>query len=187
MEEKNKLYFGLDEVHYSIITEENGVLKYGKPIRLFDAVGVVLTPEGEEVKFYADNKTTFASNVNQGYKGTLELAKIPDSFKVDILGFEVDQNGVITENSEAIPKKFALLFEFSGNVHKARYVLYNVSCGRPNLEGQTNTNTLAIKSQTLNITVSQGNEKRIKSKVYSDCAAYDKWFEQVYEPTAAVE
>ncbi len=52
----NKVTFGLNKVHYAVITEgEDGTYTYGTPVRIPGAVSMSETPVGESTKFYADN------------------------------------------------------------------------------------------------------------------------------------
>ena len=143
--------YGLKNVHYSVITEAGGVVHYATPEPIPGAVNISLSPAGEKVEFYADDLLYFGTNTNQGYEGTLEIARIPDSFREDVMLEELDANGAYIENSSATPKNFALLFEFNGDVKATRHVLYKVNDARHDVAGSTKTKNIEPQTETLNI------------------------------------
>ena len=179
----NKVKYGLKNVYYSVITLANNIPSYGTPVHIPGAVNLTLSPVGEKVKFAADDmEDYFAENVNNGYDGTLEMALIPDSFRIDVLGDILDDNNAIIENANATVKRFALMFEFDGDDKKARHVLYNVLANRPNIEGTTRSSTKEPKSETLEIEARPAvNTSNVKAKVeQSSDASYTGFFTTVY-------
>lgn len=75
-----------------------------------------LDARGDPSTFYADDVAYYVTAANDGYSGTLEIARIPDSFRKDVLMETEDETSkVMVENVSAEPKSFALLFEFSGD------------------------------------------------------------------------
>src|SRR5690554_529623 len=131
----NKVKYGLENVHYAVVTESpGGVVSYGTPKHIPGAVNLTLSAAGESVQFHADNIVYYEENTNNGYEGSLEMALIPDEFRGDVLGDEIDANGALIENVNAKPKKFALMFEFDGDSNKVRHVLYSVLPTRPNVD-----------------------------------------------------
>ena len=184
----NKVKFGLKNVHYAVITETvtNGEVSitYGIPVAIPGAVNLTLDAAGESVQFYADDSVYFEENTNDGYTGSLEIALIPDEFRVDVLGDELDANGALIENKNAKAKHFALLFEFDGDANKTRHVLYYVLASRPSISGSTKTNTKEPQTETMNITARPAPDTGdVKAKVPQGSAAYDTFFESVYIKT----
>jgi phi13 family phage major tail protein len=178
----NKVKYGLKNVYYSVITLTNNVPSYATPVHIPGAVNLSLSPVGEKVKFAADDmEDYFAENVNNGYDGTLEMALIPDSFRTDILGDTIDDNGAIIENANATVKRFALMFEFDGDAKKTRHVLYNVLANRPNIEGTTRSSTKEPKSETLEIEARPAvDTSNVRTKVLQGNTGYDTFFSAVY-------
>ncbi len=181
----NKVKFGLKNVHYAVITETvtNGEVSitYGMPVAIPGAVNLTLDAAGESVQFYADDMVYYEENTNDGYTGSLEMALIPDDFRVAVLGDELDANGALIENKDAKAKHFALLFEFDGDAKKTRHVLYYVLASRPSVAGATTTNTKEPQTETLNITARPApNTGDVKAKVPQGSAAYEDFFESVY-------
>ena len=184
----NKVKFGLKNVHYAVITETvtNGEVSitYGIPVAIPGAVNLTLDAAGESVQFYADDSVYFEENTNDGYTGSLEMALIPDEFRVDVLGDELDANDALIENKDAKAKHFALMFEFDGDAKKMRHVLYYVLASRPSVSGSTRTNTKEPQTETMNITARPAPDTGdVKAKVPQDSDAYDTFFESVYIKT----
>ena len=126
----NKVKFNLKNVHAAKLTEkeEGGSTKfeYGVPKAIPGAVSISLDAEGESSPFYADGIVYFRSVTNNGYSGDLEMALIPEWFRTEILQEKLDAKGVLVENSSVAESvKFALLFEFDGDINAIRHVLYN--------------------------------------------------------------
>ncbi len=183
----NKVKYGLKNTHYAVVTEANGVVSYGTPKPWPGAVNLILSAAGENVTFYADDQVYFEENTNNGYDGSLEMALVPDSFRVDVLGDEIDTNGALIENANAKPKKFALMYEFDGDAKKTRHVLYSVLPTRPNLEGSTRTNTKEPKTETMNISARPAlDTSDVKAKVKQGDTGYDTFFTAVYLKDAVV-
>lgn len=184
----NKVKYGLKNTHYAVITETGDGITYGKPKKIPGAVNLVLNASGDATQFYADDTTYYEDYTNNGYEGTLELALIPDEFKVDVLGFIKDANGAVIENADAKTKKFALMYEFDGDINKVRHVNYYVSASRPSIEGSTKTNTKEPKTETLNITARPApGTYNVHAKLDQGKTGYDTFFDNVYEPVPATE
>lgn len=180
----NKVKFGLKSVHYAVITVgEDGAFAYGTPVAIPGAVNLSLSPLGDKTEFYADDDLYFNTTPNNGYEGSLEVALVPDSFKKDVLGYTEDVNKVLFENSEALPKDFALLFEFKGDKNSVRHVLYKVSAARANIESGTKTSSVEVKTETFDITASPDPNKHVKAKAEPTATGYDAWYTSVYEYT----
>lgn len=187
---KNKVLFGLENVHVAFYDEETK--KYDEPTHIPGAVNLALTPEGEEYKFYADNMLYYVVNSNNGYTGDLEMALIPDDFLVESLGWEIDENGLVVEIADGIQKPFALLYEVKGDKHGRRYAFYNCMTSKPSQENSTTGETPEVDTQTLTITVSPKkiNDKNvIKAAVElneSNATIFNNFFDEVVEPFAEV-
>lgn len=181
-EETNKIRFGLKNAHYAVITETNGKITYDTPVRIPGAVNLVLNPVGDKTEFFADDHEYFGATANQGYDGTLEIALIPDSFRVDVLGDRVDANGALFENANAIPKNIALLYQFTGDKKAIRHVNYHCTVARPTIEGATKGKGIEVKTETIPIAATpRPSDGEVKGRLLQGQEGYDDFFDKVYE------
>ena len=185
----NKVKYNLKNVHAAKLTETvtDGVstFTYAKPQAIPGAVSISLDAEGESSPFYADGIVYFRSVTNNGYSGDLEIALIPEWFRTEILREQLDAKGVLVENNDnAESVKFALLFEFDGDVRAIRHVLYNCSASRPSIESETKEDTIEPGTETLSITADPRADGLVKARTgdTTDAAADAGWYNNVYIP-----
>ena len=187
---KNKVKFNLKNVHAAKLTETvtDGVtsFSYSTPKAIPGAVSISLDAEGESSPFYADGIVYFRSVTNNGYSGDLEMALVPEWFRTEILQEALDGKGVLIEksdNKESV--KFALLFEFDGDVNCIRHVLYNCTSSRPSIESETKEDTIEPGTETLSITADPRADGLVKSRTgdTTDATTYANWYKSVYLPT----
>ena len=191
MPDKNKVKFGLKNAHYALATiASDGTATFGTPVPVPGSVSLSISPEGELTPFYADNVVYWQGGGNSGYSGNWELADLPEQFKIDVLGYIKDENGVLVEDADAETKPFAFLFQMEGDVHARRHVLYNTVATRPEHTANTVAENKEPITDSLPITCkSIYNEalgKNIpKASVEQGEPAYADWFESVYQTTTA--
>lgn len=186
----NKVKYNLKKAHYALLTLGSGdTPTYDKPVPLPGAVSLSLDANGEPENFYADGIAYYVINNNMGYNGNLELALIPESFRTDVLHEALDSKGVLIETSDAQVAPFALLFEFDGDQKHIRHVLYNCSASRPGIEGKTNEESREVQTEKITLKATPLPNGMVKAKTgnTTDAAAYGKWYDEVYIPTAVPE
>ncbi|MFR5081238.1 MAG: major tail protein [Anaerobutyricum hallii] len=188
----NKVKYNLKNVHAAKLTKtEDGKYTYATPQPIPGAVSISLDAEGDSSPFYADGIVYFRSTANNGYSGDLEIALIPEWFRTDILKETLDKNGVLIESSKVTEmEKFALLFEFDGDVRCIRHVLYNCTASRPSIESETKEDTIEPGTEKLSLTADPREDGLVKSRTGDTTseATYNDWYKQVYipvEPTTA--
>lgn len=190
----NKVKYNLKNVYAAKLTETvadgETTFTYDAPKAIPGAVSISLDAEGETSPFYADGIVYFRSVTNNGYSGDLEIALIPEWFRTEILQEELDAKKVLVERADhSDTVKFALLFEFDGDVNAIRHVLYYCTASRPSLESETKEDTIEPGTETLTITADPRSDGLVKARSGDDTDAttYADWYKAVYTPTAATE
>lgn len=190
-ETKNKVLYGIENVHAAVLTENtDGSITYGKPFKVPGATGFSPDPQGDEVKFHADNIVFFKANSNQGYQGDLVLAITPEEFLTQILGQTKDTNGAVIESANDKQARFALLFEGKGDAKARRFVYWDCTASRPSRENQTQEESINVGTESLQLTITpRTSDKLVKAYIEpstANKAVYDTFFEKVYEKDATV-
>ena len=185
----NKIKYNLKNVHAAIQSKtEDGGYSYATPKAIPGAVSISLDAEGETSPFYADGIVYFRTVSNNGYKGDLEIALIPEWFREQVLKELKDANGVLIETNDDIePVYFALLFEFDGDKKAVRHVMYNCSVSsRPTLDGKTKEGTIDPSTEKLSLTADAREDGLVKARTGAETTSstYTNWYQSVYTPAA---
>lgn len=188
---ENKIKYGLKSVYYAIATiGTNGSATYGSPKSFPGAVSLSLSAEGDRAPFYADDMEYWVGQVNNGYSGSLEMARATDDFKKDVLGYKTADNGVLIEDANAEAVHFALIFQFAGDQNNTRHVMYNCTASRPSVEGDTKGESIEPKTETIDISASSIyvpaiSKYLVKAETTQATAAtyYEAWTGTVFIPT----
>lgn len=191
MADTNKIKFGIKNCYYAVATiSSTGAATYSTPVALAGAVSLSMDAQGDTTKFYADNIVYFTSVANNGYEGDLELAKIPDAFLKDCLGYIEDGKGVLVEDANATPAHFALMFQFEGDKNAKRSVLYNCVASRPTVAGSTKEESIEPQTETINITATTVYNAVLDTDVVkascteTESTTYNGWLSAVYQTTS---
>ena len=183
----NKVQFGLCDVHFAKITVQNdGTFNYGTVKAIPGAVSLSMDASGDQADFAADNNARyFTDYANNGYTGTLEMAKLTDDFRKDILGQIIDTNGAILESGDDKLSAFALGFRIDGDESNTKFWYYNVMASRPAQASSTTDTSRTPQTTTLNLTAMRrpsDNRTRIEMTETNDNkTAYEGFFTNVYE------
>ncbi len=182
---KNKVKFNLKNAYYAKILEMTQTnMTFDTPVPLPGAVSLSLDANGENENFYADGGVYYVISNNQGYEGDFELAMIPESFRIDILGEALDKNKVLFENANVETSPFAFLFEFDGDVKHIKHVMYNCTASRPGIESATNEESKEVKTETLTLSAAPTPTGLVKARTAdeTDTIVYNDWYKSVYIP-----
>lgn len=179
MADKNKVRFGLKNVHVCSITEDAGSITYGVPTAWKGAKSLTLDPEGETNTYYADNTAYFATNTNNGYSGSLEMSEIPEEIEKMIFNVVTTEEGNLAEDANLLPNNVALMFQFEGDVNATKYIFYKVVFSRPNIEGETKEESTDPKTTSMDITaipVEKDDHQWVRSKCRKSDTNYENFF-----------
>jgi len=183
----NKIKFGLKNVYYAKATiATDGSATYTTPVAFPGAISISLDAQGENTPFYADNIVYWVGASNTGYEGDLEIARVSDDFKKDILGYKVDGNGALVEDANAGAEHFALMFQFEGDEKATRHVMYNCTATRPAAAGSTKEETVEPQTETVTIRATSIYSSALGTDIVKAEMAeatntpYTTWFTAVY-------
>lgn len=76
---KDKVKFGIKNVHYALLTDET-TPTFETPVAIPGAVSLSLEANGDSSSFHADDMQYFVTIVNNGYTGDLEVALFHSQF-----------------------------------------------------------------------------------------------------------
>ena len=185
---QNKITFGLEKVHIAFLTDET-TPTWDTPIHIPGAVSFTPEPQGDENKFYADNGPYFVYTTNNGYTAELSVALIPNTVIAEMLGWEIDSNGMLVETTDGEQKEFALMGQVLGDKNNLRFVYYQMQSARPArilhpLQSiEPNPDNLSITIMPIEI----NRKKVVKGQIEpggTNQAVYDAFFSEVIIPGA---
>lgn len=186
----NKIKYGLKSVYYAVatISAADNSATFGAPKPFPGAVSLTLDAEGETSTFYADNIAYYVTNSNNGYSGSLEMARISEDFAADILGEVTNSStGLTYEIQDHEPVHFALLFQFEGDAKATRHVVYNCVASRPSISGSTKEASIEPQTESIDITATSIynasiDKNIVKAKALEGTTAYTSFFTSVQVP-----
>lgn len=185
---KNKVTFGLEKVHIAF----KDIVGWKVPVAIPGAVGFRPSAEGDEAVFYADNSKYYTVTVNNGYTAELEMALIPDEILVEMLGWEIDENGMVIEIADGVQKEFALMGQVQGDAKNRKFVYYNCKASRPSKENSTKAESIEPSTDVLSLVITpiEVNGKNVVKGTMelseTNSAAYNAFFSQVVVPGAII-
>lgn len=187
---KNKVTFGFKNVHIAFMDPESETQPaWETPTKIPGAVSFSPSPEGGENTFYADDMAYYVTTANNGYTADLTMANLPDEILARMLGWKIDDNGMLVEVADGKPEKFALMGEVSGDSRNRRFVYYDVQANRPTKDKQTKTETVEPNTDVLPVIISPieiDKKMIVKGDMElndTNKVAFDGFFDAVYTPT----
>lgn len=168
---ENKVVFGLSQVHIGTYSVNSvGTVSLGTPYAVPGAVNLSLEPDTEETVFWADNVKYYVSNADNGFTGTLEMARFDDDFKTGFLNYVSLSDGGIAQVKGRGNETVYLAFQAEGDAESRRCILYNVTLGQITREFATIEGAQEPKTAQLPITVVGDNETGVTRAIYGQAA-----------------
>ena len=192
---ENKVKFGLKRVAFAIATiADDGSATYGDVITFPGARTLSLEPQGAGEPWYADDGVYYYNSAPTSRQGDLEMARIIDAFKKQVLGYIQDDKGLLLEDMNPEEVHFALLFETMNDKKRRRYVMYNCMATAPTVGSATNEGSKEPQTESSTIT-SMGIWVESFGKWFdhaettpeSDATSFANWFTAVQLPTAPTQ
>ena len=179
MADTNKIKYGIrNATIFPATIAADGSATYGTAIPVPGSVSLSLDQQGETTKFHADNIVYYTSVANNGYGGDWE-----------ILGYVEDTNGVLVEDAGAPVVHFAFAFQFEGDAHARRHILYNCTMNRPSVSGSTKEEAIEPQTETVTITATTIYNATLDKDIVKASATqadsatqYAAWFTTAYQP-----
>lgn len=185
----NRVNFGFKNVHIAFLDKDaQDQPAWETPVAIKGAVSFSAKPEGEASDFYADDGVYFRMAANNGYAGELGIAYLPDEIKAKMYGWSIDTNGMVTEVADAIPAKFAIMGEVSGDVKSRKFVFYDVVADRSEDSAKTKEKGVEPTTTTIPVKISPvviGDKQIVKGTMElneSNNVAFEGFFSSVYVP-----
>lgn len=192
MSDSKGVRFGISNAHYALYTEgvDGALGTYATPVPMKGATQLTLTPQGNTWTLYADDIAYETGSSNTGYELSVTIAVFGDQAKIDLLGYETDENGVVYESAKAEPASAAFLWEFGGSKVRKRGLLYNVKFNRPTETGNTKADSVDPDTDEItgvaigrDLTINGETVNVIKASVTNETATasqFANWFDAVY-------
>lgn len=192
MQNANKVKFGLKNIHLAKTTlADDGSATFGEVWPFPGAVDLSMEAPDDGEAFRADDKDYWIGGGTPGFSGTLEMALFPAKFKIDVLGYKRDANGVLYEPDQVEESHWALMFEFKNDKTRTRHVVHNVTFGRLGIASHTTENpvtpiteTISVNSSPIYVPALDEWITQAEMDEVTDAAIYAGFFGQVYVPVA---
>src|SRR5690554_1738708 len=186
---ENKITFGLEKVHIAFLADEI-TPAWDAPVHVPGAVSLTPEPQGDENKFYADDGPYFVYTTNNGYNAELSIALVPNQILAEMLGWEIDSNGMLVEETDGVGREFALMGQVLGDQKNRRFVYYRCKAARPGKGHSTRTESIEPNPDALTLTIMPieiAGKKVVKGQIElsdTNAAVYNAFFSEVIMPDA---
>jgi len=185
----NKVRFGVSNARYALKTSDG----FGEWKRIPGAVQIQLEPQESNNDFYADNENYFTSPGAASDQVTIELADLPDSAKIDLLGYkQINGNLALPVNYK--PSEFVLGFQVEGDETTLRVNVFGGKLTRSSETHSTKEDTTEPETQSYEGTfkgdkfvVNSEEEAYLYYSTTSDKDDYKTWWDEVKTPGDVAE
>ena len=185
MPDISKVRFGLKNVQVATATFDGNSYTYGTPFAFPGAVTLTMDPVGDITDFKADDISYYLTSFEDGFEGSLEIARMVDQFLTSILKYELDDNNAVS-NTDAKPSQFAMGFEVDGDPTATRYWLYRCTARKAGVGSGTKESANENQNQTMDLRAAR-RETDGKAIIFMEAdgtndAVFNTFLDSVYEP-----
>jgi phi13 family phage major tail protein len=180
----------LKDVHYSVITYgTDGEATYGPVKKFAPAIEAQVQKAVDQQVQYADDAAVEISQAEGEITVSFTALDISNEVLAEVLGRQVDDNGVMLEGSNDLAPYVAFMFRSrKGNGHYRYVALYKGRFVTPEENYATKTGSADTQNASISgMFVKRDKDDYMKARVDSDDAGYkaevgDSWFTAPYEP-----
>lgn len=156
--DNNKVEFGLSNLYVGTYTvAAGGTVTLGTPYHQAGAVSLSLDAESDSNDFYADNVKYWSGFTDNGFTGSIEVAKFDSDFKTQFLGYRTLTDGGVAQVKGATKPMCYVCWQAEGDVEARRCIMYGVSLGAIAREFSTIEESKEPVTETIDITVTGDN------------------------------
>lgn len=150
MEAKEKIRFGLQDLHVFSVDFTEGAYKFGTPEKLEGSASLKMDPNVNIEKTYADNHVWYYSRDDKGYSSEIELYLFQDEFYTKYMGMRKSTEGNLVESIFDEPKPFGLIFRIESDKNPTYHIVFlNEITSKPGYDLKTNEDKRTIYTSKL--------------------------------------
>ena len=185
---KNKVEFGISNLHIGTYTVVDGAAVLGTPYHQKGAVSFSPEQDSNENIFYADDIAYWSEYSDGPFSGDLEVALFDDEFKTQFLGYKALTGGGIANVKNPEKKNVYIAFDIKGDAEGRRAIFYNCALGAITREYNTIEDEKAPATETIGITCTGDDVSGVIKAVFKPAdTAYSTLYTAPTAPTIATQ
>lgn len=185
---KNKVEFGISNLHIGTYTVADGVVTLGTPYHQKGAVSFSPEQDSNENIFYADDIAYWSEYSDGPFSGDLEVALFDDEFKTQFLGYRNLTGGGIANVKNPVKQNVYIAFDIKGDAEGRRAIFYNCALGAITREYNTIEDEKAPATETIGITCTGDDVSGVTKAVFKPAdTAYDTLYTAPTAPVIATQ
>lgn len=170
---------GFSNFHYRVIGWNASI----KPKALTGAIKLSYKPQTQERTVLVRTSGGLIQQQVLGKResirtASLQVISLPESFLIDVLGWEVSDGGRLVEG-EFPEKHLQIRYETNNLGEPMRHLLYDVVVSKPSFDVSTISSTPSADTRSLELTVNPTANGKYQARVRPGDPDYDTWFDQV--------
>lgn len=169
MADKNKVEFGLSQLHVGTYElDDYGDVVLGPAYHQKGAVSLSVDAESDSNDFYADNVKYWSNFSDNGFTGSIEVAKFDRDFLTQFLGYVQLADGGIGKVKGAKTPNVYIAFQTEGDSEARRVIMYNCALGAISREYSTTEDSIEPVTESVELTVTGDNETGLTMATYRE-------------------